>query len=125
MQTLGPASVQYNDLIGTAAADEADRAGLIAFSKGKGIDTEKYFPVGVSFYSGEHEFESVSVYAVEKSVAGTFDEVEQYAKQHGGKVPCVKFDANATIAELFQHFKRLKVVLTRKFRNVVLEYDEP
>ena len=125
MQTLGPASVQYDDLIGTAAADEADRGGLITFSKAKGIDTGKYFPVGVSFYSEEQEDGSVSVYAVEKSVAGSFDEVEQYANSHGGQVPCVQFDANATIAELFQHFKRLEVVLTRKFRNVVLQYDEP
>lgn len=125
MQTLGPASVQYNDLIGTAAADEADQGGLITFSKAKGIDTGKYFPVGVSFYSGRQKFESVSVYAVEKSVAGSFDEVEQYAKSHGGQVPCVRFDANATIAELFQHFKRLQVVLTRNFANVVLQWDEP
>ena len=124
MQTLGPAGVQYNDLIGTAAADEADEGGLGVLARTKGIDTGKYFPIGVSFYSGGEEYESVSIFAVEKTVAGTFDEVAQYANTHGGRVPCARFDAEATIAELFQQFKRLQVVLTRKFPNVLFEFDE-
>ena len=43
------ASVQYDDLLGTAAADEYGDAvgGLIPFLKEQKVDTSKYYPVGL------------------------------------------------------------------------------
>lgn len=43
------ASVQYNDLLGTAAADEHGDSvlGLMPFLKAEGVDISKYYPVGL------------------------------------------------------------------------------
>ena len=45
------ADVQYNDFKGTAAADIADFTNLEEFLKTKGVDVNRYNPVGVDFFS--------------------------------------------------------------------------
>lgn len=45
------AKVQYNDFVGTAAADISDFTNLRNILKEKGIDVNKFNPIGVSYYS--------------------------------------------------------------------------
>ena len=46
------ASVQYNDYLGTAAADFADSSSLEDYLKRRGVDTERYWHVGVELNTG-------------------------------------------------------------------------
>ena len=46
------ASVQYNDYLGTAAADGADWIMLNEYLKQKGVDTSRYEAVGAEFSMG-------------------------------------------------------------------------
>ena len=43
------ASTQYNDFVGTTAADISDHSNLTDFLNGRGVDTERYEPIGASF----------------------------------------------------------------------------
>lgn len=53
------ASVQYDDLLGTAAADEYGDTlgGLIPFLKAEGVDTSKYTPMGLAVDIAGRSFE--------------------------------------------------------------------
>ena len=117
MSTIGPASVQYGDMKGTVAADMGDHENFFHFAKANGVDTDRYFPIAVSFYSGGGDFESITIFAIDKSVASSFDEVEQYAREHEGKVPTSKFDTEAKIVDLLRHFKRFNCVMSLRFKD--------
>ena len=74
------ASVQYNDMKGTAAADWQSR-GLTEFVKDCGVDVSKYNPIGIRITLGEmregkiHEG-YVKIIAVNQEVVGTtYEEV--------------------------------------------------
>ena len=49
------ASVQYGDLKGTSAADGHENAlfNMDKYLKQKGVDTDRYKPIGIDFYAGE------------------------------------------------------------------------
>lgn len=55
------ASTQYNDFEGTAAADISDHSNLTDFLNSRGADTERYDPIGASFYHGYANFFSGSI----------------------------------------------------------------
>ena len=113
------ASVQYNDMIGEAAADQGDQHGFHAFAKEHGVDMDKYWPVAVSLYAGTDDFQSVSVYAVEKAIVGSnADEVSRYANAHGGTLQTKCFDTKATITDLLKSMKRFNVVLRWRYSAV-------
>lgn len=125
MNTFNEASVQYGDFRGTVAADDGDpQRRLDHFAKANGVDTDKYYPIAVSFYSGEGDFESVAILALDKSVAGGYEEIQEYAKTHDGKIPAVQFDTDAKIADLLTHFKRFDARLVhRSLAGIEIEYD--
>ena len=50
------ACVQYNDYLGTAAADISDHINLRDYLTQKGVDTDRYEPIGAEFYHGERFF---------------------------------------------------------------------
>lgn len=54
------ASVQYNDFKGTSAADISDHTNLVEFLRSKGVNTDKYKPIGAAFYQGYSTFSSAS-----------------------------------------------------------------
>jgi hypothetical protein len=97
------ASVQYNDFVGTSAADISDHTYLVDFLVGQGVDTNIYEPIGVGFFSGEHTFQP-SVICLNKELS----------KEGKPYITEVHFDNKISPEAFFKLFKRLKVVLLKK-----------
>lgn len=111
------ASVQYGDYGGSAAGDHHDKRHLSDLAEKYGVDTEKYFMIGVDVHIGETRGDTlaktyVSLLAVDMTVvkAGSIDFIREYAVANG-KLPYIKIDIDATLEEVFLHFKRLDFVL--------------
>lgn len=113
------ASVQYNDLVGTAAADITDFIGgnsLEEIAKYVELDMDRFKLVGLSIYGTEHP--SVSLICVDKE------------QSQGGKEYIVNMNLADTIEKKNEFLsiilKRLHVVLYEKgdLRYPPLEYNE-
>jgi hypothetical protein len=104
------ASVQYNDMVGTAAADIADvlNNNLIDLAKSQGINLERYEPVGLSLYGVNGLLPSFL--CIDKQLS-TPDE------EHLVKLHVEPWNA----VELIALFKRIEIVL---FHRTRLEYEE-
>jgi len=109
------ASVQYNDFIGTAAADISDFKSLDDLMKSQRIDPSRYEAVGVNFYSGEHDYFSCSLLCLDKSV-GDKDNPH-----------LVKIMIDLESKDFFKYFKRFNVVLMDKYdsrlKNIELKEE--
>ena len=55
------ATTQYTDFEGTAAADISDHIDLRQFLNSRGVDIDRYSPIGVEFYHGYSDFFSASI----------------------------------------------------------------
>lgn len=109
------ASVQYNDFIGSAAADFSDHTDLNKFLSSRGVDTERYEAIGASFYSGYSDSFSASIICIDKE--NSTDEKKYVTK--------IGFENEFTRDEFFDLFKRFEVVITQKHGNYEnLEIDE-
>lgn len=108
------ADAQYDDWIGTAAADDNHEMGLYALLEKRGLKRDGEALVGVSFYSGEH-FLSISAYLVEAT-----DAVSAKAYLDGAETPNLrKVDIdNVSAEEFLSFFKRFNVVLGKKGLNL-------
>jgi len=98
------ASTQYNDFIGTAAADISDHSNLTDFLNSRGVDTERYEPIGASFYHGYADFFSGSIICIDKQQS---NEGTPYVVQ-------IHFEAEFTHEEFFNLFKRFNAIVTKK-----------
>ena len=43
------ASTQYNDFVGKAVTDISDHSNLIIYLNSRGVDTERFEPIGANF----------------------------------------------------------------------------
>lgn len=104
------ADVQYNDFKGTAAADIADFSNLEDFLKRKGVDTNRYNPVGVDFFSS---YDSCS-YGVKCK-----------DKEANNKLVEIRFESKGSYKEFFSLFKRFNVILTNHgaYNNCEIDSD--
>lgn len=93
------AEVQYNDFVGTAAADISDHTNLTKYLKSNGVDTNIYKPIGARLNFGE----SGSVY---------FDIVCE--KQDTGELVMLGEEGTQSFEEFLSLFKRFEVILTEK-----------
>lgn len=93
------ADVQYNDFKGTAAADIADFTNLEEFLKTKGVDVNRYNPVGVDFFSS---YDSCSYGVICKD------------KEANNKLVEIRFESKGSYEEFFSLFKRFNVILTNR-----------
>jgi hypothetical protein len=125
---LGPASTNFNDYVGTVAADDAnaimDRPSLYELAH---IDRDRYTIVAVDLTVDGTT--TVTVYA--------FDRIEHGISLHAeiielsrsrGEVPVVPFDLPApNVEEFIRHaFKRISVrLVTQTLRDQVLVVAEP
>ncbi|MEA4975765.1 MAG: hypothetical protein VB046_08530 [Paludibacter sp.] len=98
------ANTQYNDFIGTSAADISDHTDLRKFISSRGIDTEKYEPIGASFYHGYSDFFTASIICIDN---------EQSTKDKP-YIVSLSFEEEFTHEEFFNLFKRFDVVVSRK-----------
>lgn len=56
------ANTQYNDYVGTCAADESDFQTLKEYLTSLGVDTNRFQPIGATFYVGNvSDFISFSI----------------------------------------------------------------
>lgn len=101
-------STQYTDVRGTAAADFRDPTSLQQFAQAGGVDTTRYFPVGLKLY-GETGLALSKIYAVDTLKAGgnTLQAVQAYMQAHPGDVEVFKC-VGPTIGGFI---KRLEVIL--------------
>jgi len=107
------ASVQYNDLIGTAAADITDGAhthSLEDLGNLVGIDQERYTVVGISIYGVERPY--ISFICVDKQLSTPEKEY------------IVKISFSEVLESVEQILKRLEVVLYSKYDTKYPEIDE-
>lgn len=96
------ASVQYNDFIGTAAADISDHSNLNDFLANRGVDISKYDAIGASFSTGYSNYISVAIICIDK-------EQSTENKKHIVKL---KFESKFEISEFLDLFKSFEVVIT-------------
>ena len=114
------ADVQYNDFVGTAAADVADFLGakfgdeLESFAKYFKIDESRFTVIGVSIYGTNHFF--ISLLCVDKHKS---NEDKEYIVSMS-----VNIDDHKEILDML--FKRMHIVLHSKYdnRHSELKYDE-
>lgn len=109
------ANVQYNDLKGTAAADDHDQHTITDHLKENGLIQDGDTVVGVKFWSGEVHGRtqgrpvSVSVYVVN---AVGFEQAARALDGEGAvDVREVRFEMD--LAEFFGLFKRFEVAISR------------
>lgn len=100
------ASVQYNDFVGTAAADISDHISLNKFLEDRGVDIERYNAIGAEFYSGEGDFFTASIICEDKQT-----EVGE------NPIVSIGFEAEFTSEEFFSLFKRFDVIIAKAHGN--------
>lgn len=114
------ASTQYNDLIGDFAADGHDGVPLFDLARECGIDTDAYFPVGVSAHFGVEPTQGpvawLTFRAIDrKAQAFGAEEIIALARKQGGKLATVRLEPTQPVplATLFEGhiFKRLELVV--------------
>lgn len=115
---LDDAQTQYQHYEGTVAADpKDDEKEFEAAAKKAGLDTDRYYPVAFTFYTGEPIAGGplspiISVYALDRKQAGTkYEEWRDFAKKQGGVIPVKEFSFEVTVEEFFRWFKRFSIVL--------------
>jgi len=121
------ASVHYGDYRGTAAADGHDQMGLMKLAGKYGVDTDKYFVIGVNIYIGETHGNKlgrarVVVLAVDSSLTGdSIDSVQEYVDEHEGSLQYEQFSIDAKLEEALLAFKRFDVVLVNRVLKRIKE----
>lgn len=116
-RVLGPASVRWNDYVGTAAADDADaildRPSLYELA---GIDRGRYTIVGVDLTIWETDT-TVSLYAVDRVAhrVETNADIEELGRR-SGEIPVVEYVLPPQQVEEFltDAFKRISVRLVAR-----------
>lgn len=97
------ATVQYNDFVGTSAADASDFIQLEDYLMKKGLDVEKFRPIGVECYLGE---------------AGYFHPRFICEDKETKEIKTFGFEKEISRDEFFNLFKRFDVILTRKYEDI-------
>lgn len=128
-QTL-KASVNYHDFVGTAEADHHDTRHLDDLGKQHGLDTDRYFVIGVQIHAGEtrnnevaHARVNLLTIDMQETKAGSIDFIRDYGHTHGN-LPYQRFSIDVSVSELLDYFKRFDLVLVNRQLESVSEFDE-
>lgn len=114
------ASVQYNDNLGTAAADRADQDDLDDYLKDKGLINEDEFVLSTSLWVGENhggKLGHVSVTAYLFKAVG-YQNVDEALRSIDGPIPVRTVSLEVTLEEFVAFFKRFEVFLSPKGLDV-------
>ena len=105
------ASVQYNDLEGTVAADRSDVTAAEDWLDEKGLRNSNEFLLGISVYVGENRDgthrDPIQVTFL-LATPGSYDGVEAKVRT-GEPIPVREERANMNLTEFFGLFKRFEV----------------
>jgi hypothetical protein len=125
------AHVNYDDLLGTVAADHHDRSGWSDLARECGVDTDRYFIFGTSIHFDMENRDDldakirVDLLAVNARVVGaSFDSIRDYVRKNDGRLPYTRFRNLVSLQEILTTFKRFDLVLTMKvgpFQNAFEE----
>lgn len=107
------ARTQYTDLRGTAAADWYDPTQFQKLAEAGGVDTDRYFPVGLVLYGEEQELEVSQIYAVdiEKAGGNTFEAIRDYLTKHPKDVEVFDYTNPEREPKITAFVKRLNIKL--------------
>ena len=106
------ASVQYIDFVGTCAADISDFQDLSEYLKSLGVDTNRYDPIGINFFTSNVS-SKISFYVI-------------CTDEQGDKSKAVKIAIeDAEFQDVINLFKRFEVILTKKYSEDLELIDEP
>ena len=109
------ASVQYNDLTGTSAADKADNISARKWLANKGFIKEDEFVVGISMSVGEnhgtHQDPVYVTFLVTEFKEG-YGNLPEMIKDIGEPVELRKIQVNMNLTNFFALFKRFKVSIS-------------
>lgn len=111
--TTFTASVQYNDKLGTAAADRADQNDLNDYLDKKGLINDDEFVLSTSLWVGENHGGKLGHVAVTAYLfkAIGYDNVAEALRLIDGPIPVRTVELNVTLEEFFAFFKRFEVFL--------------
>ncbi|MBO3663118.1 hypothetical protein [Microbacterium stercoris] len=112
-ELVRPASVQYGDFKGTAAAD-THGGGSSELIDLIGLDRDRFWVVGIDFWGADLETGRLEVFAIDRDTTGIADHAAlvAYEAQHG-EVPVTNFLVHGmSIAQILKvGLKRLHVQL--------------
>lgn len=114
MERKFSASVQYNDLLGSVAADRADGISPSQWLANKELINEGEFVVGISMYTGEnHGSHQDPVYAtfLVTDLKG-YDTVPEMIDSIDGPIQVRKIDVDMNLTDFFALFKRFEVTIS-------------
>jgi hypothetical protein len=127
-RVLGPASTNFNDYVGTVAADDAEAVlDLPSLYELAQIDRDRYTILAIDLKVDGPT--TATVYAIDRAEHGIslHAEIAELAKGEG-EIPVVQFPLpDATVEEFIRHaFKRIAVRLVKQgFEDEVLVITEP
>jgi len=101
------ATTQYTDFEGTAAADISDHTDLTKFLHSRGVDANRYSPIGAEFYHGYSDFFSASIICID-------NEKSSSDKPY---ITSISFEDEFDHNEFFDLFKRFKVIISKKYEG--------
>ena len=108
------ASVQHNDIKGSAAADNAEMAGAAKWLKDNGDINNEEFVIGISMWVGENHGthkDPVSVKFLVSELNG-YDNIPEMIKASGDPIQVKVIRKNMNIADYLALFKRFEVTLS-------------
>ncbi len=110
------ASVQYNDLLGSVAADSADKIGPSQWLSEKKLIEEGEFVIGISMFSGENHGayrDPVYVTFLLTDLKG-YENVPEMLDSIDGPIQVRKIEVDMNLTDFFALFKRFDVTLSTK-----------
>ena len=99
------ADTQYNDYLGTSAADISDHQNFKTFLQAKGIDTERFEPIGSSFFSSYDDYFFVHFICVDREKSTKDDP----------HIVQIAFEQAITREVYFNLFKRYHVIAVQNY----------
>ena len=107
------ASVQYDDLTGSSAADRADRGGPEDWLRGKGLAQSDDFVIGVEVWAGENHGahqDPITVHFL--LMKGSFDSAKASVSSASGPVDVRRVTAEMPASQFLGLFKRFSICLS-------------
>jgi hypothetical protein len=115
--------VKYGDYEGFASVDTHSGTELINLCEQKGIDLNKYFPIGFNIHESErigHEKIYLTVYLIDTNLAGAnYDEIEKYIRNNSGNISLIKKSFQIQYSELPSCIKRYDITVFNRLRDVI------
>lgn len=99
------ADTQYNDFIGTSAADISDHTNLNKFLESRGVDTSRYDSIGARFYASYNNSFSASIICID----------QRKTTDKKPYIVSISFEDKLDKNEFFDLFKRFNVVISTNY----------